>query len=210
MEFLLTFIEGFASFISPCVMPLLPLYISYFAGADAKKHKAFINSIAFVIGFSIIFLCLAIIANILGNKIVAITRIIKTVFGILVIVLGVSYIGLFNLGIFEKFPKVKANVENLNFIKSLIFGMCFSISMTPCVGTFLTSALLLIASKDSLIKGLALIMFYCLGLGIPFIISSILIDKFKNVFSFIKKHFNIVKIISGVILILMGIYIIFF
>lgn len=210
MEFLLTFIEGFASFISPCVLPLLPLYISYFAGAESKKHKAIINSIAFVIGFSIIFVCLATIANILGSKIIAITRIIKIFFGIMVIILGISYIGLFNLKIFEKFPKIKANVENLNFIKSLFFGMCFSISMTPCVGTFLTSALLLIASKESLLKGIALIMFYCLGLGIPFIISSILIDRLKNVFSFIKKHFNVIKIISGLILILMGIYIIFF
>ena len=79
--------------------------------------------------------------------------------------------GLFEIKIFSKFPKITTNVKNLNFFKSLIFGMCFSISMTPCVGTFLTSALLLIASKESLIKGIILILIYSLGLGIPFIIS---------------------------------------
>ena len=118
--------------------------------------------------------------------------------------------GLFEIKIFSKFPKITANVKNLNFFKSLIFGMCFSISMTPCVGTFLTSALLLIASKESLIKGIILILIYSLGLGIPFIISTILIDRLKNLFNWIKKHFKVIQIISGIILIFMGIYIIFF
>lgn len=118
--------------------------------------------------------------------------------------------GLFEIKIFSKFPKITTNVKNLNFFKSLIFGMCFSISMTPCVGTFLTSALLLIASKESLIKGIILILIYSLGLGIPFIISTMLIDRLKNLFNWIKKHFKVIQIISGIILIFMGIYIIFF
>ena len=117
---------------------------------------------------------------------------------------------LFELRIFSKLPRLKANVENLNVFKSAIFGMCFAISMTPCVGVFLTSALLLIASKESLFKGIILILIYCVGLGIPFIISSVIIDRLKTVFGFIKKHFKVIKILSGIILIIMGIYIIFF
>ena len=94
--------------------------------------------------------------------------------------------------------------------KSFVFGIMFSISMTPCVGTFLSSALLLIANQESLLKGIILIVLYCLGLGIPFIISSMLIDKLKNVFNIIKKNYKIVKIISGVILLIIGIHLIFF
>ena len=94
MDYLLTFLEGFASFISPCVLPLLPLYISYFAGGNTdKKHKALINSIAFVLGFTIVFTALAVVVNSLGARIINVTRIIKIVFGILVIILGIRIYG---------------------------------------------------------------------------------------------------------------------
>ena len=98
----------------------------------------------------------------------------------------------------------------MNFIKSFIFGILFSISWTPCIGTFLSSALLLVASSQNILKGIVLMLLYSIGLGIPFIISVILIDKLKTMFNIIKKHYNIIKIISGIILIIMGIYIIFF
>ena len=210
MEFILTFVEGIASFISPCVLPLVPIYISYFAGQDSKKHKAILNSLAFVIGFSIVFIVLAVLANRFGTVIVGLTKYIKIIFGIIIIILGLNYMNILKFNIFGKFKKLQMNVKNLNFIKSLIFGMLFSISMTPCVGTFLTSALLLIATEERLVKGIILIILYCLGLGIPFIISAILIDKLKNLFNFIKKNYNIIKYICGLILIIMGIYLIFF
>lgn len=210
MEYIFTFIEGFASFISPCVLPLLPLYVSYFAGKDGKKYKALINSIAFVLGFSIVFITLAIIANKVGATLVKFTNYAKNIFGIAIIVLGLNYIGFLNLKIFEKFKKFDYNVTNLNFISSILFGVMFSISMTPCVGTFLASALLLIARKEDLIKGIVLMLMYCIGLGIPFILSAILIDKLKKLYSLIKKNYKVVKFISGIILIIMGIYLIYF
>lgn len=210
MEYLLTFLEGFASFISPCVLPLIPLYVSYFAGSDSKKSKALKNSIAFVLGFSIVFILLAVIVNTLGVAFSKYARYIKIVFGVLVILLGLGYMDILKIEIFSKFKKLGYNVKNLNFFKSLVFGMLFSISMTPCVGTFLTSALLLIATKETILKGLVLIVLYCVGLGLPFIISSVLIERLKNVFNVIKKHYDIVKKISGIILIVMGIYLIFF
>lgn len=210
MEYIFTFLEGFASFISPCVLPLLPLYISYFAGKDNKRNKAFVNSIAFVLGFTIIFTIMAILANRAGLALVRFADYVKIIFGIVVIILGLNYIGIFNLKIFDRFKRFSASVESLNFFKSMIFGVMFSISMTPCVGTFLSSALLLVASKENMVTGILLILVYCAGLGVPFIISSLLIDKLKSVFDFIKKNYNIVKIISGAVLIAMGIYLIFF
>ena len=210
MEYILTFLEGIASFISPCVLPLVSIYISYFAGQDSKKHKAIKNSLAFVTGFSIVFIILAVLANTFGTIIVGLTKYIKITFGIIIIILGLNYMNILKFNIFSKLKKFQMDVKNLNFIRSLIFGILFSISMTPCVGTFLTSALLLIATEKELIKGIILIVLYCLGLGIPFIISAILIDKLKNVFNLIKKNYKIIKFICGLILIIMGIYLIFF
>ena len=210
MEYFLTFLEGIASFISPCLLPMLPIYISYFSGSDSEKNKALKNSIAFVLGFSLIFIILAILSNLMGIFLTQYLRYIKYAFGVLIIFLGLNYMEIFKFKLFSKLKKFNSDVKDMGIIKAFIFGVMFSISMTPCVGTFLSSALLLIANQDSLLKGTILIVLYCLGLGIPFIISSLLIDKLKNVFNVIKKNYKKVKIISGIILIIMGIYMIFF
>lgn len=210
MDYLMTFIEGIASFISPCVLPMLPIYISYFAGKDEdKKNKALINALGFVLGFSIVFIILSIFASTFGKMITSHLKYIKIVFGLIIILLGLNYIEIIKLKFLNKEKRVKSNVKDLNFFKSLIFGMAFSISWTPCIGTFLASALLLISSKSETIKGILLITSYSIGLGIPFIISALLIDKMKKVFDTIKKHYNIIRKISGIILIIMGIVMIF-
>ncbi|MCR5186027.1 MAG: cytochrome c biogenesis CcdA family protein [Clostridia bacterium] len=210
MEYILVFLEGIASFISPCVLPLVPIYISYFAGQNPKKNKAITNSIAFVIGYSFVFTILAVLANRFGMALVGFTRYIKIIFGSVIILLGLNYMDVLKIKIFDNFKRFQMNAKNLNFLRALLFGTLFSISITPCVGTFLTSALILIATKTELFKGIVLIILYCLGLGIPFIISAILIDKLKNIFGFIKKNYKIIKLMSGLILIIMGVYLIFF
>ena len=211
MEYLLTFIEGVASFISPCVLPMLPIYISYFMGEDDKKtSKAVINSIGFVLGFTIVFLVLSVFASKLGSLITSNMKWIKIVFGTVIILFGLNYMELLKFKFLNKSKQVQAETKNLNFVKAMIFGMLFSISWTPCIGTFLSSALLLVATEGELIKGLILMILYSIGLGIPFIISVALIEKLKEVFNFIKKHYGIIKKISGVILIAMGIYTMFF
>ncbi len=210
MEFVMTFLEGVASFISPCILPLIPIYISYFAGKEEKKiSRAVINAIGFVIGFTIIFTLMAVATNRLGSILYDSQKYIRVIFGILSIIMGLTYMDIIKFNIFSKFKKFEMNTDNLNFIKSVVFGMLFSISMTPCLGIFLTSALLLIASSAEFYKGLLLIITFSLGLGIPFIISAFLIEKLKNVFNIIKSHYNVVKIVSGLILIAMGLYIIF-
>ena len=212
MEYLFTFVEGIASFISPCLLPMLPIYVSYFVGKndDEKNNKALINSIGFVTGFTILFMLLGIFASTLGTLISTNIKYIKILFGIIIIVLGLNYADLIKIKILNKQSSMKADTKNLNFIKSMLFGMIFSISWTPCVGAFLSSALLLIAKEQDILKGIVLMLLYSIGLGIPFVISAVLLDKLKNVFAFIKKNYGIIKKISGVILILMGIYIMFF
>lgn len=211
MDYVFTFIEGFASFISPCVLPMLPIYISYFIGEDNKKvSKAVINSVGFVLGFSIVFILLSIFASSFGGIISQNIKYIKIVFGIIIILLGLNYMEIIKINLLNKSKGINKKVKDLNFIKSLAFGMIFSISWTPCIGTFLASALLLIAKNQDMVKGILLMIVYSIGLGIPFIISAVLLEKLKEAFNFIKKHYNIIKKISGIILIIMGIYMILF
>lgn len=211
MDYVFTFLEGIASFISPCILPMLPIYISYFLGEDNKKtSKAVINSIGFVLGFTIIFLILSIFASKFGGIISGNIKYFKILFGIIIILLGLNYMELIKIKFLNKIKSANKKSRNLNFIKSIIFGMLFSISWTPCIGTFLSSALLLIAKNQDMVKGIILMLLYSIGLGMPFIISAILLEKLKEVFNFIKKHYDIVKKISGAILIIMGLYMIFF
>ena len=210
MEYLFTFLEGIASFISPCLLPMLPIYLSYFIGEDDKKtSKALINAIGFVLGFTIVFLLLSIFASQLGMIISSNITYIKIVFGIIIILLGLNYMEIFQIKFLNRSKQIHADTKNLNFIKAMVFGILFSISWTPCIGTFLSSALLLIAKQQDMMKGILLMIVYSIGLGIPFIVSVVLIEKLKEMFNFIKKHYNIIKKISGIILIIMGIYMIF-
>ena len=210
MEYLLTFLEGIASFISPCILPMLPIYISYFVGKDNQKtSKAVINSVGFVFGFTTVFLLLSIFASSLGRLVSGSIKYIKIVFGIIIILLGLNYMEILKLNFLNKTKRVKADTKDLNFLKALIFGMLFSISWTPCIGTFLSSALLLIAKEQDILKGIILMLIYSVGLGIPFVISAIFIEKLKTLFDFIKKNYGIIKKISGLILIVMGIYMFF-
>ena len=238
MDYVLTFIEGFASFISPCMLPMIPIYLSYFVGENGNKeiassdsnnsnssnnlnssnssnelnksNKVLSNSIGFVIGFSIVFLLLGIFASSFGKILNQNIKYIKIVFGIMIIIFGLNYMQVLKIEFINKTKMKSMNKKNFTFIKSVLFGVLFSCSWTPCIGTFLSSALLLVANTDSLIKGLIMMFLYSIGLGIPFIISAIFIDKLKNIFNFIKSHYGVIKKISGIILILSGIYTIFF
>lgn len=211
MDYILTFLEGIASFISPCLLPMVPIYISYFIGEDDNNNKkAILNSVGFVLGFTTVFLILSIFASQLGSILSTNIRYIKIFFGVVIILFGLNYMGLLNIGFLNKSKAKNMDTKNFNFLKAIAFGILFSVSWTPCIGTFLSSALLLIAREQDILKGVILMLLYSIGLGIPFIISAILIEKLKNVFDFIKKHYDVIKRISGVILIGAGIYMIFF
>ena len=153
---------------------------------------------------------ISIFASSLGILISNNIKYIKIAFGIIIIFLGLNYMEIIKLKFLNKYKVFNADKKNLNFFKALIFGVVFSVSWTPCIGTFLSSALLLVAKHQDMLKGILLMLIYSIGLGIPFIISVVLIEKLKQAFDIIKKNYNIIKKVSGAILIIIGIYTIFF
>ena len=209
MEVIILFIEGIASFLSPCVLPMLPMYVSYFAGQDKDLKKTIINSLGFVLGFTIIFVLLGIFASTLGKVITANSKYINIIFGIIIIIFGMHYMGILNIKILNKSKGIKKNSDKLSFFSAIIFGMIFSVCWTPCVGVFLSSALMMSATSMNVLKGGFMLFIYSIGLGIPFILTSIFLERLKNTFNNIKKHYNIINKIAGTILIFSGILLIF-
>ena len=204
MEYLITFIEGIASFISPCILPVIPIYISYFATESKSMKKSIINSLGFVCGFSIIFILLGVFAGTFGKFVHEYTDYINIIFGIFLIIIGLNYIGVLLIKFLNKTKGTNQEKKNLTFITSVLFGIIFSLSWTPCVGAFLSSALILASTTGSVLKGATLLLIYSLGLAIPFIVTTLFLEKMKSTFDFIKKHYNIINKISGSILILSG------
>lgn len=206
MEYLITFVEGIASFISPCILPVIPIYISYFATESQSMKKSIINSLGFTFGFSIIFILLGVFASTFGKLVHQYADYINIVFGIFLIILSLNYIGILFIKFLNKTKETKTKKENLTFITSLLFGIIFSLSWTPCVGAFLSSALILASTMGSVFKGALLLLIYSLGLAIPFIVTTLFLEKMKSTFDFIKKHYNIINKISGSILLISGVW----
>ncbi|MDE5888693.1 MAG: cytochrome c biogenesis CcdA family protein [Bacilli bacterium] len=206
MEYIITFIEGIASFISPCILPVIPIYISYFATENKNSKKSIINAIGFVCGFSIIFILLGVFASSFGKFIHNYSNQMNIIFGLFLIAIGLNYMGIIFINFLNKTKGIKQDKKNLTFITSIMFGMIFSLSWTPCVGAFLSSALILASTTGSVLKGAILLLIYSLGLAIPFIVTTLFLEKMKTTFDFIKKHYNIINKISGSILLLSGIW----
>lgn len=207
MDYLIMLIEGLATFISPCILPMIPIYITYFVGDRGENRgKAFVNSLGFVLGFSMVFIILAVFASVLGKYVNRYMNIIQILFGIMMIVLGLNFMEAINIKFLNMPSNIKVSTKNINFFRAMIFGILFSITWTPCVGSFLGTALMMVAKEGQLTKGVMMLLIYSIGLGIPFILCAILIDKLQNGFRVIKKHYNIIKVISGVLLIILGLY----
>ena len=210
MQYIISFLEGIVTFISPCLLPMLPIYISYFAGGVKEKNtaKTLKNAIAFVLGFSVVFILLGALAGTLGSFLKQYQTAVNIITGLIVVFFGLHFLGVFKLKFFKGI-KNQNKTDELGFFSSMLFGIIFSIGWTPCVGAFLGSALMLASSQGETLKGVLMLICYSLGLGIPFIVSAILIDKLKGAFNFIKKHYNIINIICGVLLILVGLCMMF-
>ncbi len=206
MEYVITFIEGLASFISPCILPIIPVYISYFAAEDNNMKKSILNTLGFIFGFTIIFILLGVFASTFGNAVHHYAGYINIIFGIFLIIVGLNYVGAIFIKFLNKTKGMNQKNKNLTFITSVLFGIIFSLSWTPCVGAFLSSALILASTTGSILKGAILLLIYSMGLAIPFIITTIFLEKLKTTFDFIKKHYNIINKICGSILILSGLW----
>ena len=208
MEYLLLFLEGIATFISPCLLPMLPIYILYLVGKNADNKKLILNSIAFVLGFSIVFILLGVIFSAIGVYLTDYSNIINIVFGIIIIIFGLNFAGILKIPFLNRTTKIKKKDGRNGFLASFLFGIAFGIAWTPCVGAFLSSALLMVATTGNILKGIAMLGIYCLGLGIPFILSAVLMEQLKNAFEFIKKNYKVFNIISAILLIGIGVYMI--
>lgn len=204
MRYAATFIEGIISFISPCMLPMLPLYVSYFAGGSEKRHKILLRALAFVLGFTLVFSLLGLFAGSLGSLVVKYRTVLNIVCGVIVILFGLSYLDVIKLPMFKG---MNGEREAGSVVSAFVFGLVYSVSLTPCVGAFLGSALALAASSSSALKGTLLLVVYSLGLGVPFVISAVLIDRLRGAFSFIKRHYKVINIVCGVFLIVLGLLI---
>ena len=291
MVYVITFLEGLISFISPCMLPMLPLYLSYFAGAveggekrvqaktddfagmaegtvgigaaegisrveesaetggvketvvegketvveaketvvggketvvEAKETvvggketvgsatvgaaqestRALPGAIAFVLGFTLVFCIMGLFAGTVGKLLMRHQTLVNWITGCIVIFLGLVFLDLIPLPFLKG---IRMRWEITGIFSAFLFGMVFSVSLTPCIGAFLGSALMLASTAGSSLKGLTLLLLYSMGLGIPFVVSAVLVGQLQNAFSFIKRHYRVVNIISGGFLILVGV-----
>ncbi len=204
MQYFIAFLEGIITFISPCLLPMIPLYVSYFAGGKERNTKKTItNALGFILGFTIVFVLMGALAGTFGQLLNEYKKIVDVITGLIVIFFGLNFLGVFKLNIFK--GSKRAKTENLGFFSSMIFGMVFSIGWTPCVGAFLGSALMMAASQGQATEGIIMLLLYSLGLGIPFFISAILIDKLRGAFTFIKKHYKVINTVCGSLLVVVGV-----
>lgn len=205
MQYVISFLEGIITFISPCLLPMLPIYISYFAGGGERtSRRTLVNALGFVLGFTVLFTAMGALAGTLGSFLIKHQTAVNIISGIIVIFFGLSYLGVFRLNIFRG-SRFTMDSDNMGFLSSILFGVIFSVGWTPCVGAFLGSALMLASQQGHVLTGVLMLLCYSLGLGIPFLISAVLIDKLKSAFAFIKKNYKIINIICGLLLILVGI-----
>ena len=205
MQYFISFLEGIITFISPCLLPMLPIYISYFAGGDTKNtKKTLLGALGFVLGFTFVFVSLGALAGTLGGFLKQHQTMVNLISGILVIIFGFNYLGILKITIFHG-SRRNFNTDNLNFFTCFLFGIIFSVGWTPCVGAFLGSALMLASQQGQTMTGMLMLLAYSLGLGIPFILSAVLIQKLKTTFDFIKRNYKIINTVSGILLVIVGI-----
>lgn len=205
MQYVISFLEGIITFISPCLLPMLPIYISFFAGGGERSTgKTLKGALGFVSGFTIAFVILGALAGTVGSFLQEYQTAVNIVSGLIVIVFGLNFLGVFNLNLFKGSHRA-VNTNNMGFFSALLFGVVFSIGWTPCVGAFLGSALVLASQQGSVLVGTLMLLAYSLGLGVPFILSAVLIDKLKSAFDWIKSNYKVINIVSGSLLILIGI-----
>ena len=208
MTYVLSFLEGINTFISPCLLPMLPVYVLYFTGGKAeegKSRKTLVNALGFVLGFTLVFVALGAFMAGLGSLLQRYQTVVNLITGAVVIIFGLNFMGILNIGLLNGTHKIQKEVKELGFFSALVFGIIFSIGWTPCVGTFLGSALLMASQQGSVLQGIIMLLLYSLGLGIPFLVSALLIDKLKGTFQFIKTHYQIINRVCGALLVGIGI-----
>jgi cytochrome c-type biogenesis protein len=213
---LAAFIAGFVSFISPCVLPLIPGYISFVSGASledmrgrqrAMQGHVLITSLAFVAGFSLVFIVLGATASAIGQFIGAKLRLLSQIAGVIIIIFGLHMMGVFRLAFLDAEKRAQMQRKPAGPLGAFLVGLAFAFGWTPCIGPILTGILLVAGSRETIGEGVLLLTVYSLGLGIPFILTSLAIDRFFSVAARIRRHYRAIELGSGGLLVAIGVLI---
>ncbi|MCM8819111.1 MAG: cytochrome c biogenesis protein CcdA [Candidatus Omnitrophica bacterium] len=214
---LVSFIAGISSFFSPCVLPLIPVYFSYITGYSIEElkegknlsyKKILISSIIFIVGFTIVFTLFGASSTFIGNFIGARKKIFRYIGGTIMIIFGLQILGVLKIKKLYQEKRIKIKRFNFRYISAFFLGIGLAGAWTPCVGPVLSSILLLASMEKTIKRGILLLFFYSLGIGIPFILFSIFLKKIINFLSKIKKHLRKIEIFMGILLILLGVFLI--
>ena len=229
------FIAGVLSFISPCVLPLIPGYLSFISGVSleemrgmpvaaaaggatvavstgvsaAAKRQVIVTSLFFILGFSLVFVSLGASATYLGQFLMERLTIFGKIAGVLLIIFGLHTIGVFKIPFLLNEARVQANTKPASMVGAVIVGISFAFGWTPCIGPILSAILLFAAQQETVNQGIMLLSIYSLGLAIPFLLTAIAINQFFVAFKKIRRHYHTIEIVSGVLMIVIGLLIFF-
>jgi len=216
ISFLTAFIAGIASFISPCVLPLIPMYISFISGlsldelqntGDKKRvlKRVIFSSLLFILGFSVIFIGLGASATVLGKFLLSKLSLLSKIAGIVIIIFGLHIAGAFKLNFLNYEKRFHVGQKPSGLLGPFLIGLAFAFGWTPCVGPVLAPILALSAKQETVKQGIILLSMYSLGLAIPFLLTGISINAFLSFTKRIQKHYRIIEIVIGICLIIMGV-----
>jgi len=206
---------GFLSFISPCVLPLIPGYLSFVSGvsleemrddrAVAARRQVVITSLAFVVGFSLVFVALGASASAIGKFLFRNSSILSKIAGTLVIIFGLHTMGVFRIPFLETEKRLQAGSKPKSLMGAVMVGMAFGFGWTPCIGPILSGILILAGSQETVWQGIVLLAVYSMGLGIPFLLTSLAINKFFAASGRIRRHYHKIELASGALLVGIGV-----
>jgi len=215
VSLLAAFTAGIISFISPCVLPLIPGYLSFISGVSVEEMKSgdkksealkkvSLNTLLFVLGFSCVFIAMGASATFVGEFLLSKLSLLNKVAGAIIILLGLHIIGVFRIPFLNYEKRFHTRSKPLGPLGAFVVGLAFAFGWTPCIGPILGGILALAANQDTVGKGIVLLSSYSLGLGIPFLVTAVSFNTFLGVFGWVKRHFRTIEIISGLFLIIIG------
>ncbi|MBN2705952.1 MAG: sulfite exporter TauE/SafE family protein [Deltaproteobacteria bacterium] len=219
ISLLIAFTAGVFSFISPCVLPLIPSYLTYITGisfddlvdsrSPAIRRRTLLHSLFFILGFTLVFVALGASATLVGGFFQANQALIRKIGGVIVILLGIHITGLFKLKLLEREKRFEFNDKPLGYLGSVLVGVAFAAGWTPCIGPILASILLYAGTAENVSGGVFLLVAYSLGLGLPFLVSALAFNTFIAYFSRFNRYLRVISIVSGIFLIIVGLLLVF-
>lgn len=210
------FVAGFLSFVSPCVLPLIPGYISFVSGASldemregglAARRQVLVRSLAFVLGFSVVFIALGASASAIGAFVSDKLNILTKIAGALIILFGLHMMGVFRLAFLDNEKRAQTQRKPTGPLGAFLVGLAFAFGWTPCIGPILAGILVVASSRETVGEGVILLAVYSLGLGVPFLLTSVAIDRFFSVAAAIRRHYHAIEMASGGLLVAIGVLI---